>query len=199
MKTVLALDVSYTNIGWAIIEPYQNKDLVIEVGTIKNPSDAQKKKEFLTSNYDIQRIAKVYTELKEIYQTRKPNCIVAEIPSSGGRSQISAIGMARGTTLVACLVTEFSIPAQWTTPDDGKIALYGSKKASKVQMIHAAIKQFPEVLEMVSTSKRSKSGYEGWFEHSADAIAGFLAARKGSLVRYLADDNGDYNPDHVLF
>jgi Holliday junction resolvasome RuvABC endonuclease subunit len=199
MKKVLALDVSYTNIGWSLIEPYKNKDLIVEVGAIKNPSDPKKKKELLTSNYDIQRIAKVYTELKELYDAHKPNCIVAEIPSSGGRSQISAIGMARGTTLVACFVTEFSVPSQWTTPDDGKLAMCGTKGASKLQMQAEAISKFPELRRMVPVSKRSKSGYESWFEHSADAIAAFLAARNGSLVRYLADDNGDYDAENVLF
>lgn len=199
MKTVLALDVAFTNIGWAIIEPYNNKDLVTTIGNIANPSNAKKKKVLLTSSYTTQRIAKVYEELREVYEKHKPNCIVAEIPASGGRSQISAVGMARGVTIVSCFVTQYAIPSQWVSPEDGKVALCGNKKASKIDMMNTAVKLYPELKELAPVSKRSTSGYEGWFEHSADAIAGFLAARNGSLIRYLADDNGDYNPDPVLF
>lgn len=199
MKTVLALDVAFTNIGWSIIEPYHNRDLVTKIGNIANPSDAKKKKALLTSSYATQRIAKVYSELREIYETHKPSCIVAEIPSSGGRSQISAVGMARGVTIVSCLVTHFSIPAQWVSPEDGKVALCGNKKASKIDMMNASVRLYPELKELAPVSKRSKSGFEGWFEHAADSVAGFRAARDGNLIRFLADDNGEYNPDPVLF
>jgi Holliday junction resolvasome RuvABC endonuclease subunit len=199
MKRILALDVSYTNIGWSIIEPYTNRDIVTHIGNIKNNSDAKKKKVLLSSSYETERISKVYNQLKDIYLEYKPNGLIAEIPASGGRSQISAVGMARGSTIVTCLVAEYSIPALWTTPDEGKLAMCGDKTASKFKMQDTAIKKYPELKELAPVSKRSKSGYEGWFEHSADSVAGFLAARNGSLVRYLADDNGEYSTDHVLF
>jgi len=201
MKKVLALDVAYAHLGWALIEPYRNKAIVTAVGCIHNSSDPKKKKVTLASNYTVDRIAKVYRELKDVYVVRRPNCVIAEIPTGGAKSNTAAAGMAMGQAIVTCLITEFDVSTQWTTPTEGKIALCGSKTASKIQMQHTALQKFPELREMVkkSTNPKSLSGLEGWFEHSADAVAAFLAARSGSLVRYLADDNGEYNPDPTLF
>jgi Holliday junction resolvasome RuvABC endonuclease subunit len=196
MKTVLALDVAYAHMGWAVIEPYQNKSVVERVGCIDNKSITKKKKVLYTADYELQRVTRLYKELKKVYVTSRPSCVIAEIPASGGRSQQSAAAMAMGKTIVACLVAEYEVPAQWTSPDDGKMALCNSLQATKLQMQAAAMEQFPELRKMVPKSKRkSKSGYEGWFEHAADAIAAFVAARDGNLVRFLAAANSESNSE----
>jgi Holliday junction resolvasome RuvABC endonuclease subunit len=199
MKKVLTLDVAYTNIGWAVIEPYKNSDIITNIGCISNKSDPKKKKAMYASNVMVERVGKLYRNLRDVYLEHKPSAIVAEIPTGGGKSHKATEGMALGTSVAAILTTQFDIPVEWTTPDDGKVAMCRCKTASKLQMQAAAISKFPELRRMVPVSKRSKSGYESWFEHSADAIAAFLAARNGSLVRYLADDNGDYDAENVLF
>ena len=201
MQRVLALDVAFAHLGWAIIEPYKNQDVVTHVGCIDNKSDPKKKKTLLASNYTADRVAKVYQELSNIYDEYKPHCIVAELPTGGGKSMKAVEGMSLGMGIVVCLVTANAAAAQWTTPNEGKIAMCRSKTASKLDMQSAAMDKFPELREMVpkSKDKKSQSGLEGWFEHSADAVAAYLAARRGSLVRYLAEANGEYDPDPVLF
>lgn len=198
MKRVLALDVAYTNIGWAIIEPFNNVDRVIAVGDLKNPCDTKKKKTVRASSMMVDRVTLQYTQLREIYLKYKPSGIVAELPVGGGKSSKAAEGMALGTAIVSILVAQFNIPAEWTTPEDGKVAMCRSKTASKFDMQAEAMVKFPELREMVPTSTRSKTGFEAWFEHSADACAAFLSAKHGTLVRYIADDNGKYDPGYLF-
>jgi len=199
MKKVLTLDVAYAHLGWAVIEPYLGQDIIVAVGCIKNPSDPKKKKQNLrASSVTIERIAYLYRELRAVYQEHKPGCLIAEIPGGGGKSSKSVAGMAMGTSVVAALVTQFEIPSEWTTQDAGKIALCRCKGASKFEMQAAAMKKFPELTTMVKKNKQSKTGYDATFEHGADAIAAFLAARHGALIRYLADANGPLITDALF-
>jgi len=198
MQRILALDVSFVNTGWAVIEPYTDKDMIVAVGNINNPSDPKKKKRVRASNLLVERIQKVYRELCEVYELYDPSAVIAEIPVAGGKSMKAAQGMTAGTAIAALFVVNYNLATEWTQPDEGKMAMCRTKAANKMQMQAAAIDKFPELRNLVPESPRSKTGYEGWFEHAADAIAAFLAAKHGTLVKMCATNNG-IHPDVTLF
>lgn len=189
MVQIMALDVAYTNIGWAVIEPYTDGARIIAVGAIRNPSDAKKKKHILDSDMNIERIRFLYRELKDVLYSYDVKGIVAEIPGGGGKSHKATAGMARGTSVVACVVEQVGMPADWTTEADGKMALCRNRNASKTDMQAAAVRMFPEVLDL-DIAGDCANGYAGWFEHAADAIAAYLAARTGTVVSMIATLNG---------
>ncbi len=192
-KKIIALDVAFTNIGWAIITPYTDGFTVDAIGSIKNPSDPKKKKRNIRkSDIQTERVQKVYQELKDVILEHKPSGVIAEIPGGNAKSTTSAKAMEAANTIVAITVHEQMLPAEWTTEADGKLALCRKRSASKLDMQRAAMKLIPELEGMVPKSKspKSKSGYESWFEHVADAIAAFISARYGTLAKMIAQSNG---------
>jgi len=202
MKKLLALDVAFANIGWAVIEPYTDGQVFVSIGTIQNKATTKKRKKHLRASDDkIDRIQKVSRELYQVIADNDVSAVVAEIPGGGGQGANSLVGMALGTAIVALAVDGLQLPAEWTTEDEGKLAMCGDRKASKIEMQHTCLKKFPELLTMVPRSKsvKSLSGYEGWFEHAADAIAAYLAAQHGTLVRLLAQANGQVQTEPFLF
>lgn len=202
MKKILAMDVAYTNIGWASIEPYTDAAVINDVGTIKNPAPkAKTKKSVRDSDLKIERLQRLYRELKELIALHEPDGVIAEIPGGGGKSSKAVAGMAMGTAIVAAAIEELGLAAEWTTERDGKLAVCRRADASKLEMQSAIFKKFPELRKMVPKSKspKSKSGYEGWFEHSADAIAAYEAAKHGTLVRFCKNANGAFPREAFLF
>jgi Holliday junction resolvasome RuvABC endonuclease subunit len=189
MKKLIALDVAYTNIGWAIITPYTGRADIIAVGTVENKADTSvKKRGIRDSDVKIERIQKLFRGIREVVQEYGPMAVIAEIPGGGGKSSRSVAGMAMGTAVVAALVEVEGLPAEWTTEGEGKIAVCRDKTASKIQMQKAILKKYPSLKGMVPKGKTSL-GVPGWFEHSADAIAAYEAAKYGMLVKMLAKDN----------
>lgn len=202
MKTILALDVAFANIGWAIIEPYTDGARIIAVGSIKNPSDPDtKKRNIRKADSMTERTQKIYRELKEVAEEYKPSGVIAEKPGGNAKSTTSAKAMAVANAVVDIFVFEKMLPAEWTTEAEGKIAMCRNRSASKKEMQQTCLKKFPELKAMVpkSKDKKSISGYEGWFEHAADAIAGYLAAQYGTLVKMMAHDNGSMHDKGLTF
>lgn len=190
-KKIIALDVAFTNIGWAIITPYTDGFTVDAIGAISNKSDGStKKRNIRKSDVMTERVQKVYQELKDVIAEHKPSAVIAEMPGGNAKSTTSAKAMEAAKTIVAITVHEQMLPAEWTVEADGKMAMCRNRSASKLDMQRAAIKLVPELEGMVAKSKKSKSGYEAWFEHVADAIAAFVSARYGMVVKMIANDNG---------
>jgi Holliday junction resolvasome RuvABC endonuclease subunit len=190
-KQILALDVAFTNIGWALIEPYTDGEKIIALGTVENKSDPhQKKRGIRDSDIDMDRMQKLYAGIQRVIDKHRPYAVIGEIPGGGGKSSKSVAGMAKGKCVVAIVTYVNALPAEWTTESEGKMAMTGRKDASKLDMQAAVVKKFPDAGKLAPKSKRSKSGYEGWFEHSADAIAAYEAARYGMLRKMTAQLNG---------
>lgn len=193
MKTILALDVAFTNIGWAIIEPYTDGAHVVAVGSIKNPSDpSTKKRNIRKADTMTERTQKIYRELRDVVDEWKPAGVIAEKPGGNAKSTTSAKAMAVANATVDILVFERMLPAEWTTEADGKLAMCRNRSASKKDMQMTCLKKFPELKPLVPKSKNKKSitGLESWFEHVADAVAAFEAAKYGTLAKMIAQDNG---------
>lgn len=193
MKTILALDVAFANIGWAIIEPYTDGARVIAMGAIKNPSDpSMKKRNIRKADSTTERTQKIYRELKEVAEEYKPSGVIAEKPGGNAKSTTAAKAMAVANAVCDIFVFEQGLPAEWTTEADGKMAMCRKRSASKKEMQMACLKKFPETVPMVpkSKSKKSITGLESWFEHASDAIAAYEAVKYGMLVKMLAQDNG---------
>jgi hypothetical protein len=93
--------------------------------------------------------------------------------------------MAMSTAIVASVVAAHALPAEWTDPVDGKKAMTGKKGASKQDMMKAAVKRYPSCAKSFKLKRGSKTVYENRFEHTADAIAAFVTAKEGTLVRLL--------------
>jgi len=184
MARILTLDVAFAHLGWAIMEPKDDDWAVLDAYVIETKKSDKKKKIRVADN-DIRRSTEIFSTLSAIVARCDIKGVVAELPPGGGKSSISVKSMAMAVAAVACVVEAYGLPAEWTTPDEGKIAVCGTKKASKIMMMRQVARLYPESTKSFKRKVGSKTDWENRYEHTADAIAAFVSAKGGQLVRLM--------------
>jgi Holliday junction resolvasome RuvABC endonuclease subunit len=121
----------------------------------------------------------LYRELVALARTFHVVAMIAELPSGGSKSSSAAAHMARGAAVFACAAETLDVVVECTTPGNGKKALTGNKNASKEDMMRAALVQFPGLAQWFKLKRGDASLPENRFEHVADAVGAFAAARGG--------------------
>ena len=181
---VLALDVAFKNMGWAIMEATPDDWTCLDAYVISTEKSA-KKRGIRVADDDIRRCLELFRPLCGIVEQCGINAIVAEMPTGGSKSSSAAKCMGMAKAVIACVAERYGIPAIWVTPDDGKIAATNKKNASKAQVQRGVLKLYPECTKSFNFKRGSKKEYENKFEHAADAIAGFMSARDSAVLRML--------------
>lgn len=99
--------------------------------------------------------------------------VVAELPTGGAQGARATRSMGLSTGVVVATVALSGLPAEWTTPGDGKKAATGRRDGSKAEVQAAVFERF----------RWPPLGRHAWErEHVADAAAAVLAAWDGTLV-----------------
>lgn len=184
MGRVLALDVAFAHLGWAIMEPHEDGWRCLD-GYVIETKKSDKKKKIRVADDDVRRCTEHFATLSAIITRCGIQGIVAEMPPGGSKSATSAKAMGMAKAVVACAAEAHGLPTEWITPDEGKKAATGKKNASKAQVQRAMIKEYPDCTKSFKLKRGSKTEYENRFEHTADALAAFKAAEKGTMVRLL--------------
>lgn len=195
MGRVLALDVAFASMGWAIMEP-DGDDWVCVDGYVIETKKSAKKRGIRVADDDARRSTELFATLSAICGKCGIKGIIAEMPPGGSQNATASKCLGMAKAIVACLAEVHSLPTEWITPDEGKIASTGKKGASKVQVQRGVLKVYPNCAKSFKLKQETKKAklkrgsevlYENRFEHTADAVAAFMAAKKGSLVRLLHD------------
>lgn len=168
---LLSLDVGFGNTGWAVFD----EGKIIACGTII--TQKSKKKTVRTADDYAARAARLARELSEIIDAYDVRGIVGELPSGGAQNAKAMAQMNMATAIVSAVATLHSLPAEWTTPNEVKLAVAGYRSATKKEIKATIRKKF-----------KDKGGHlfpkaEGVFEHIADAVGAYLASQDGNLVR----------------
>jgi len=179
---ILGIDVGLVNTGWAIMSYYDGWH-VHETGIIKTEGSAKKVKIYKCDDLT-RRVREILDGLASVVGTYQPKAIVAEMPSGGSKSAAGARGMAIGLTATVALAWGTKLPLISIIPTQSKKACCGSANASKNAMQAFVAQQHPEVAEQYAKSSNN-SGYEGCFEHIADAICAVHSAEHDSTVMLL--------------
>lgn len=184
MSRILALDVAFAHLGWAIMEPKGKGWICLDAYVIETKK-SDKKKNIRAAPDALRRCIELFDVLNTIITRCEIKGIIAEIPPGGGQNSnaVKLMGMASAVVAVAARVHD--LPVEWTDPLDGKRALTGKKNASKKLMMLAAAKSYPGSTKTFKFKKGSKKEYENRYEHTADAIAAFVSAKDGTLARLL--------------
>lgn len=124
-------------------------------------------------------------------EKHRVDAIFAELPSGGGKSSSAVKAMAISTAITACIIERLKLPYHLVTPIENKVALVGTKTASKDEMQDACHAKYPSPIWMqkhVIKSGKNKGGlkYPDDFEHIADAMGACVASKETSLFRLLA-------------
>jgi len=164
---ILALDIAFKNIGWAIL----HKGQIVEYGTIR--TEKTKTKNILVSDDRSTRAAHLAEQLNDIIQKYKPDGIIGEMPSgSQNAAAANLLGWASG--VVVGIAATHKLPCEWISQGDSKKATLGVRAATKEATMEWAIKTFP--FTEFPTKKCN-------FEHVADALSAYHGLRSGVLVR----------------
>jgi Holliday junction resolvasome RuvABC endonuclease subunit len=184
MGRILALDVAFSNLGWAVMSPKDDDWECLSAYVIETKR-SDKKQAVRVADDDISRCCFIYRSLCELIERCGIRGVIAEMPTGGAKGARPHRCMGMSSAIVACVVETYKLPAEYTTPLAGKTAATGSKKASKKQMMEAIAKRYPGSTTAFKLKRGSKTEYENRYEHAADAVAAFMSAKDGNLVRLI--------------
>jgi len=182
MWRVLALDPSFRNTGYAVIERDGPKERVVTTGVIKTEA-RDKKTRVRAADQRLEQIQIMVKALKDIIGDWQPALLVAELPSSGGKSANAVASMAIAQAVCGAVVAYEGLPAEWVTPMENKKCYTGKRNASKEDMMSACVRTHPALKkEYTHTKGQYKGQLRGEFEHVADALGAYEAAKQNSPV-----------------
>ena len=176
--TLLALDVAFAHVGAAVLAYHEGTWRVLHAEVISTAKET-KRTTVRVADDNFRRCQELFMALLDLIVRHRVAAIVAELPSGGSKSAIAMAAMARGAAVFACAAKAGNCLVECTTPGDGKKALGGAANASKGAMLAAALVRFPDLRLFFKAKRGNPDLLENEFEHVADAIGSFCAARGG--------------------
>jgi len=163
----LTLDVSFRNIGWAVLSDDVIGNIV-DTGVIKTSKlDKKYRKSNNLSSTDETciHISHIIEELTKIITKYDINFVVGELPHGGSQNANASKQMGIAVSLVVTYFELKNIPTKWCSPNNVKMQVCGKRDASKEEIMNNITSLFPEY-------KFPKAKCN--FEHIADAIGAYL-------------------------
>jgi Holliday junction resolvasome RuvABC endonuclease subunit len=169
-KCILTNDPSITAWGWAVVEPKTGK--VIECGAIKTePSPAKLRAR--KGDDRVRRITDINRVLIEVIKKHNISLILSELPH-GSQSAVAALMIGIVTGIMQAIGDSLSIPVEWYSEGDAKVAVCGKRSIPKDDMVDVIDKLFKERIIW----KRTK-----WENQAiADSLAVYYVARQQSTA-----------------
>jgi len=131
-----------------------------------------------------ENIRDIIRQLDQFLENYPPSLLGAEITPGGGKSSNAIKSLAVIQTVLVSYSWIRDIPMIGVAPEQVKLALASKRHASKVEMDQAAAALYPQIGDEY-LSKTAKSGYQGSFEHVADAVGILQAIRADPAVGIL--------------
>lgn len=166
--SVLSMDVGFRCLGWTIFQKGQIKACGTIISNKVNSTN-------VAEDY-AERAQSIAIKLKDIITDYNVQGLVGELPSGGAQSYKAGAMMVASISLVNVISALLSIPAKWVSPREVKLALSGKANATKEEMMAQAKLKFKYAVPIFPTAK-------GHFEHVADAIGAYMAARNSNVVK----------------
>ena len=176
--TLMALDVAFAHVGVVILDYHESQWVPIHA-TVLNTEKDTARTSVRVADDNFRRCQEMYAALVRIGEEYHAVAAVAELPSGGSKSAIAMAAMARGSAVFACVASALKLVVECTTPGAGKKALGGAANASKQDMMRAALAAYPGLRRWFQPKRGKPDELENEFEHVADAIGAFCAARGG--------------------
>lgn len=168
--SILALDVSFAAIGWVVFSAGKP----VKCGVIRT-EPVKRKRTLYAASANAHRAMSMVRELRVLVEENRIQGIIAELPHGGSKSAQASHKMGIALGAVSALVELMELPAEYVQPGDVKVAMCGSRCASKNDVIRAARSRFGKEMTFPSSARNA--------EHVADACGAYLACRNSLLVR----------------
>ena len=165
-RLVLTNDPSITAWGWAVVNPLDNT--VVDCGAIKTTPQSAKLR---TRKGDdrVRRVSEINFKLIEITKKHNIALITSELPH-GSQSAVAAMMIGVVTGIMQTIGDCFSIPVEWFSEGDAKMATLGKRSAEKFEMVQKVSDLFEWNL----------TGVKWRDEAVADALAVYYVAKRHS-------------------
>jgi Holliday junction resolvasome RuvABC endonuclease subunit len=176
---ILALDQSLTATGYVVA----NWGKIISHGVIQTKSE-KKKRNIGAMDDACRRTTYIIENIVNEIRQHNVRAIVCEEYAGFSQSKSAADALATSRTIVCAISHILNIPMFFIPVDDVKFEITNNRSANKEDMIKAASRLFPEVLNNY-VSSRTKNGWELKTEHLADAIGVYLCGRRLQSIKLL--------------
>jgi Holliday junction resolvasome RuvABC endonuclease subunit len=164
MPHIIGIDTGFASFGLADLQFGGGGVLELLRATVLRTEKSAKKKEVLAASDKLRRVAELSTGLSE-WLDDDVVAICCESMSLPRQAAVSCmIGLAFG--MLGALAQQRDIPILQVSPQNLKLAVAGSKSATKDEVIAAVSKMFPKTPWPKAT---------GLHEHMADAIGAVIA------------------------
>lgn len=183
MSAIIAIDAGFARTGWAVLcnGGHGANWKVMRSGSI--PTEKSKKKKGLYAAHDDARrmmeASAILHDRALISKNSNRTGAVIELPHGGARSADALKKMAAASAMVVSVMSILRIPCEFYTPDETRIAGGGRKTASKAEIVSNMQIAFPEA---------NISGVIPHKEAIADALATFLAAKNGNIIKMMEQE-----------
>lgn len=188
-NVLMALDLGFANTGYVLV----SERGIEGYGVISTSKTTHKQGRIADDN--VNRCAVIATEIRRIVEDYGVRGIVGELPSGGAQSSTAARAMALVAGCVGACVALLDLPCEWCTPTETKVALCGTKTASKKDMMEKAVTVVGGEMAVrangtcywmpLSSGVEGPTLYGSSFEHVADALGAFMALENGLLVKLM--------------
>jgi len=172
MLKIVGVDISLNNIGICKAILYEDESLTVDYVTLIQPAkaDAVTKKQVRKNSDDLRRARWLQWNL--IKEIKGCDIISVEMPvGSQSARAMASYGICVG------VLASIDVPFIEVTPAEVKLAGFGCKTATKMEMIDWAVKKHPEI-QWKTINRGGKKVLTNDNEHVADALATIYAAMK---------------------
>lgn len=186
---LLSLDLGFVNTGYVLVSSRGLETY----GVISTQKTTNKQGRVADDNLD--RCSRIAHSINNIVVNYGVMGVVGELPSGGAQSARAAAAMSLVTGCLGACIAILNLPCEWCTPTQTKMALYGTKTASKQDMMEKATKVTSGGFEKVGngvqywmrlwSGKKGPIMYGASFEHVADALGAYMALENGMLVKVM--------------
>jgi len=173
---VLGLDPGFANFGWCLVRVSGHSPdsiKVLDMGVIKTRKDTRK---VLVAEDNFKRAVKLTEELSTILFEREPQVMCAESMSYPPHASTAA-KMSISWGVVAALSCMARLPVVQRSPQEIKMAITGSQKASKHTMAATLGQRYPEGKEALRKLPQSLH------EHPWDALGAVVASMDSEVIK----------------
>lgn len=174
---VLGLDPGFANCGYAVLALDGAECVFVAAGVIRTQK-SDKKHKVLATDDNLRRAQRIVTLLHDLARTFPPAVICAEAMSFP-RSSSAAAKMAMTWGIVATMSVRESLAVVQASPQEIKLAVCGSKSASKEEVEAQVLRRFPEMKALLDEVPDSLH------EHAFDAAAAILTGLEGETLKTL--------------
>lgn len=172
---VAGIDIGFAATGVVLFDSKQ--DIVLHCTVITTEKTARKHG-LRVADDDVNRCMHLYRSIRCCLRDYSVGAMFVELPSSGAKSSRAVGCMARAQAIIGSIAEETKLPTEWLTPTEVKLAVVGTRDASKLEIQDAVLKLYPG---MVKLQPKQKTLHE----HAYDAAACYITGKNGNLMRMI--------------